>query len=219
MPMNSLHGDRLNLDFQLVIFDMDGTLVQSEECASQALKDVIPLLEDSVHDVTTRYRGMRLAEIFRDIESRYPNSIAANCLDLYRVREEELSRDFIVPCDGVNELLSALKTSKCIASNAPVEKTVRSLSICELSHHFQSEAIFSAYNVNAWKPDPALFLHASNTHHVDPEKCLVVEDSDVGIQAALAADMSVVHYDPHGQGSQFSVPAIRSLSELLVHVN
>ena len=202
-------------DFKLLIFDMDGTLVQSEECASQALKDVIPLLTDSIEEVTLRYKGMRLAEIFDNIEARFPNSIATNCLDLYRVREEELSHSYIVACDGADKLLSTLSIRKCIASNAPVSKTVRSLAVSGLSDHFKLEAIFSAYNVNAWKPDPALFLHAASFHEIRPEDCLVIEDSDVGIEAALAAGMTVLHYDPQGLGSQFSIPAIRSLLEIL----
>ena len=57
---------------EFIIFDMDGTLVQSEDCASQALIDVIPALNDSLIDVTVRYRGMRLSEIFDDIERRIP---------------------------------------------------------------------------------------------------------------------------------------------------
>lgn len=204
-------------DYQLLIFDMDGTLVQSEDCASQALKDVIPLMTDPLHDVTSRYKGMRLAAIFKDIERRFPGAVTPDCLDRYRVREEQLSHSYIVPCDGADDLLSRLQITKCIASNAPVTKTERSLSICDLSHHFDT-AIFSAYNVNAWKPDPALFLHAASFHDMDPAKCLVVEDSDVGIQAALSAEMAVLHYDPHGQGSAFSVPTIRSLIELLDYV-
>ncbi|MDB4224823.1 HAD-IA family hydrolase [Granulosicoccus sp.] len=215
--MNATLNHALNRNYQLVIFDMDGTLVQSEDCASQALKDVIPLMTDSIHEVTHRYKGMRLAEIFEDIESRFPTSVAHNCLDLYRVREEELSRSYIVPCPGADDLLSRLQTRKCIASNAPVTKTKRSLTICDLSHHFDT-AIFSAYDVNAWKPDPDLFLHAAHYHDVEPAKCLVVEDSDVGIQAALAAEMDVVHYDAHDQGSKHSVPSIRSLIELFDYV-
>ena len=210
-------NDFVDRDFQLVIFDMDGTLVQSEECASQALKDVIPLMTDSVNEVTARYKGMRLAEIFDDIESRFPNSVPYNCLDLFVAREEALSQSYIIPSEGADELLSRLQTPKCIASNAPVEKSVRSLSICGISHHFPT-AIFSADRVNAWKPDPTLFLHAANFHGIEPSKCLVLEDSRVGIQAALSARMSVIHYDPTDGGSTLSVPSIASLVDLLNYV-
>lgn len=200
--------------YSLIIFDMDGTLVQSEDCASQALKDVMPGLLDTRDEVTERYRGMRLAHIFEDIESRYPGAVPDDCLDKYRLQEERLSSDYITACDGAAELLSTLLTPVCIASNAPVEKTRRSLSITNLAKHFSSP-VYSAYEVMAWKPDPALFLHAAYEHKTDVESCLVIEDSDVGIQAGLAAGMDVIHYDPHEQGSNHSVPSIGSLLELL----
>ena len=176
---------------------MDGTLVQSEDCASQALIDVIPALTDSVQAVTMRYRGMRLAEIFDDIERQSPGAIPADCLQLYREREQALSASMIKPSPGADTLLSALSGSKCIASNAPVAKTRRSLEQCGLSHHFV-HGVYSAYDVQAWKPDPTLFLHAAHDNQVDPKDCIVVEDSVVGLDASRAAGMRAVFYDPHG---------------------
>lgn len=170
--------------------------MQSEDCASQALIDVIPALTDSVEAVTDRYRGMRLAEIFDDIERVTPGSIPDDCLDLYRARENALSGSMIKPCPGADAMLSGLTTKKCIASNAPVEKTLRSLALCGLSDHFPS-GVYSAYQVNAWKPDPTLFLHAATENNISPVDCLVVEDSLVGLEAAQAAGMFPVFYDPH----------------------
>lgn len=184
------------MNYELIIFDMDGTLVQSEDCASQAMIDVIPALTGSAQEVTARYRGMRLADIFDDIEKRIPGSIPDDCLTLYRDRENYLSGSMITPSKGAEILLSRITTAKCIASNAPVEKTVRSLEICGLSKYFPS-GIFSAYQVQAWKPDPKLFEHAASHYKIKPADCLVVEDSEVGIQAAKAAGMDHVFYDPH----------------------
>ncbi len=212
--MNATTTGSSAAQYSLIIFDMDGTLVQSEDCASTALKEVMPGLLDSVDDITERYRGMRLANIFSDIEKRYPGAVPHDCLELYRKQEERLSRDYIVPCEGAAELLSQLETPHCIASNAPVKKTRRSLSICDLSRHYSSP-VYSADEVGAWKPDPTLFLHASKEHGVDAQMCLVVEDSDVGIQAGLAAGMHVLHYDPHCRGTHHPVASIQSLTELL----
>ncbi len=190
------------MKYKLIIFDMDGTLVQSEDCASQALIDVIPALADrSVCEVTARYKGMRLAGIFDDIERRMPGAVPVRCLDLYREREEILSASMITPSHGVAVMLEQIATAKCIASNAPVEKTKRSLETCGLSHFFQT-GIFSAYEVNAWKPDPALFLHAAKAYAADPKNCLVIEDSEVGLEAAKAAGMDSIFYDPHEYSEQ-----------------
>lgn len=194
---------------------MDGTLVQSEECASQALLEAIPDLQGSLDELTQRYRGWRLAEVFVDIESRQPGCIPEDCLQRYREREAILAHSMITPSVGVESLLSQLRHRKCIASNASIEKTRRSLQICGLSHHFDSD-IFSAYQVQAWKPDPALFLHAAAACRAEPEQCLVVEDSEVGLRAAQAAGIPAVFYDPHGSDiSMTGVTRITALTDLL----
>lgn len=201
---------------RLIIFDMDGTLVQSEDCASQALLDVMPGLTGSVREVTARYRGMKLADIFDEVAAHSPDGVPDNVLELYREREDVLSSTMITPSAGVEQMLDQITLPKCIASNAPVEKTRRSLNMCGLSHHF-GNAIFSAYQVQAWKPDPALFAYAAEQFGVNCSECLVVEDSVVGIQAAQAAGMGHIYYDPHNNGqAPAGVASIGDLSELLV---
>lgn len=112
-------------------------------------------------------------------------------------------------------MLEQISGKKCIASNAPVENTRRSLNICQLSHHFDSD-IFSAYQVKAWKPDPTLFLYAAAAFGIEPCKCLVVEDSEIGIEAAVAAGMDSVFYDPHfSVNASNSTKTINHLTELL----
>ena len=203
------------MTYKLIIFDMDGTLVQSEDCASQAMLDVIPGLTGTAAEVTAKYRGMRLGEIFSDIEVLSPGGVPENCLELYRVREDALSSSMIVASPGADQMLAQLKIPKCIASNAPVKKTARSLKMCNLSQYFDG-GIFSAYEVQAWKPDPKLFEYAAQQYGVDAKDCLVVEDSVVGIEAAQAAGMAHVYYDPHSNGqAPEGVQNIADLGDLL----
>lgn len=200
---------------ELLIFDMDGTLVQSEDCASQALLDVMPKVTDSLSYFTSNYRGMHLVEILEDVEKRLPGAVPENCIDLYRIRENELSHSMIKPCDGVQTMLKGLRTNKCIASNAPIVKTRRSLEICGISQYFES-GVYSAYEVQAWKPKPDLFLYAAADLNTAAANCLVVEDSEVGLQAAKAAGMPAVFYDPHQLSNRADgVRTITALTELL----
>jgi len=204
--------------YKLIIFDMDGTLVQSEDCASQAMLDVIPGLTGTAQEVTAKYRGMRLAEIFDDIEALSPGGVPENCLELYREREQALSSSMIIASPGADEMLEKLVIPKCIASNAPVEKTTRSLKMCGLSHYFDG-GIFSAYEVQAWKPDPRLFEYAASQSGVAAGDCLVIEDSVVGIQAAQAAGMDSLYYDPHVNGmAPDGVESVASLVDILVRL-
>lgn len=207
------------MNYQLIIFDMDGTLVQSEDCGSQALIDVVPALPDTAAQITEQYRGVRFADILKDIERRFPGVVPENCVALYRAREKALASTMVTPSEGVDQMLSALTTKMCIASNAPVEKTKRSLDICGIARHFD-EAVFSAYQVEAWKPDPTLFERVAAFYGVSPENCVVVEDSDVGIKAAKAAGMTTVFYDPFESSAQYEgVIRITALSELVEIAN
>ncbi len=115
------------------------------------------------------------------------------------------------PVAGAKALLQSLSLPRCTASNAPVEKTKRQLALTGLAEFF-GDNLFSAYAVNAWKPDPALFLYAANAMGFEPRDCLVVEDSPVGVEAALAAGIPVVHYDPEDQFS--AIAGVQKIEKL-----
>lgn len=106
----------------------------------------------------------------------------------------------------------------CVASNAPTSKTTRTLRACDLYHYFENR-IYSAYEVEAWKPDPTLFLHAAQSEGFVPEQCLVVEDSDTGIAAALSANMHPVLYNPQGRITKHTsvdtIPSFEAISHYL----
>ncbi|PWQ97514.1 HAD family hydrolase [Leucothrix arctica] len=200
---------------KIVIFDMDGTLVDSEHCVAQAIHDVIQTTAISPKQILNQYRGMKLAFIIADIGKRYNLQLPADIVDQFRQRETELSGSLITVNPEVADVLEQLKNHSCIASNAPKAKTSRSLESCGLSGYFD-DRIYSAYDVNAWKPDPTLFLHAAATEGYSPDQCIVVEDSDTGISAAKAANMRPIFYNLHGRATQHSdVTMITSFSELL----
>lgn len=97
-------------------------------------------------------------------------------------------------------MLRQLDRPYCVASSGPRDKIEHSLSITGLLGYFPGR-IFSAYDVGSWKPDPGLFLHAAETMGVAPERCAVVEDSVLGVQAGVAAGMTVFGYAPAGNAS------------------
>lgn len=179
----------------LVIFDLDGTLVDSETLCNQAFLDLLPALTDTVEAVVERYRGKKLADTLRDIEHRTGAALPANFEALYRQRVAELFESGLKPIAGVPDMLAALEHPFCIASSGPPTKIAHALALTGLAPYF-GERIFSAYTVGAWKPEPGLFLHAAATMGFTPEQCVVVEDSPVGLQAAAAAGMRALHYAP-----------------------
>src|SRR5690606_35836984 len=104
------------------------------------------------------------------------------------------------PVYGVPEMLAAIEHPFCIASSGPPEKIGHALTIAGLASHFGTR-YFSSYVVGSWKPDPGLFLHAATAMGFPPGNCVVVEDSPVGLEAAVAAGMQALHYVPGAQSS------------------
>ncbi|EKO40519.1 MAG: haloacid dehalogenase superfamily protein, subfamily IA, variant 3 with third motif having DD or ED [Solidesulfovibrio magneticus str. Maddingley MBC34] len=207
-----------------VIFDLDGTLVDSEGLCNQAFIDLIPPLTETVDSLTKRYRGKKLAQILADLEERY-------CLDLpdefvvrYRQRVAELFSRELKPIPGVLDMLERTDFPKCIASSGPLLKIHQALQVSGLASYFNNN-IFSSYEINSWKPEPDLFLFAAKAMGFMPRQCVVVEDSEIGIEAAKAAEMKSLYYVPNanvrpwGNGDTVMFGDMLQLPQLLAAMN
>ena len=183
-----------------IIFDCDGTLVDSEYLCNLALE--IKLrdygVKSSATELVERFRGVKLTAILETMELEHQITLSDDFEVGYRALVNELFLAQLTPCEGVEQALSELGDyPKCVASSGPLKKINSALNITHLSGYFNGH-IFSAHEVGSWKPEPGLFLHAAEKMGVKPEQCVVVEDSEVGIIGAQAAGMVAVLYDPHG---------------------
>jgi HAD superfamily hydrolase (TIGR01509 family) len=201
-----------------VIFDLDGTLVDSETLGTQAFLDLLPELSDPVEVLVRRYRGIRLSAILADIELRVGKRLPDAFEATYRGHVSELFARDLKPMPGVTAMLDSLSYAKCIASSGPPAKIQQALEVSGLASYF-GPRVFSSYDIGFWKPDPGLFLHAAQAMGFAPGQCSVVEDSDVGIQAAIAAGMKAFHYLQSDQQSadQGATP-FYEMSELNGHL-
>ena len=179
-----------------IIFDLDGTLVDSEYLCNQAFLDLLPELNDTVETLTQRYRGQKLSLILANIEQRIKHSLPVRFEVDYRQRVSELFSSQLKPMPNVIEMLNSIRFATCIASSGPLVKIRQALQISGLSIYFDNR-IFSSYEVGSWKPEPVLFQHAATIMGFAPEQCVVVDDSNVGIEAALAAKMFALQYRPN----------------------
>ena len=106
-----------------------------------------------------------------------------------------------------------------MASSGPLKKIEQALEVTELAKFFSGN-VFSSYEVDSWKPEPGIFLHASKAMNVAPEQCLVVEDSEAGIEAGLAGGMTVVFYNAHQNKTQHSQALqVSSFEDILTLLN
>ena len=180
---------------KLVIFDCDGVLVDSEPLANHALVDCLSDLrvEMSVDEALKSFKGRKLAECLLEIEKTKNVILPGNFEKMLRDRMGDYFESKLRPISGVAEAIKGVKQLKCVASNGPLEKTKRNLEIVGLISHF-GENIYSAYTIQKWKPEPDLFLHACKDMGSDPVNCIIIEDSELGIQAAVAGGFKVLAF-------------------------
>jgi HAD superfamily hydrolase (TIGR01509 family) len=184
----------------LLVFDCDGVLVDSEpiaaRCFSEALAEIG--LERSPEALDAAFRGRRLADCFRIAEGWLGAPLPAGFADRLHAREVEAFARDLRPVPGVVAALDALAhLPRCVASSGAPAKIRRSLALTGLAHHF-GERLYSGVAVTRGKPAPDLFLHAARDQGADPAACVVIEDSDAGIAAGLAAGMRTLAYRPDG---------------------
>lgn len=204
---------------EAVIFDCDGTLVDSEVLGHEVLLEVLAeygVVLPLTNALMERFRGRKLhdclAELQADLEHKLPEE---PFIRRFRQHMAEVFPLRLQPIDGALDLVRSLRQPFCVASSGPREKIEMSLSLTGLLPFFERQ-IFSSYEVGVWKPDPGLFLHAAKTLGVNPSNCAVIEDSIPGIQAGLAAGMTVFAFQPPGidLNTPKNVSVVQHLSEL-----
>lgn len=198
-----------------VIFDCDGTLVDSERLANATLVECAASfgLRMSVEEAMQRYVGGKMADCVADMENRLGHKLPSTFVPELRARTAEAFKSYLKPVEGALETLRKLHLPVCVASSGPMEKIGLSLAVSGLAPFFTRDRIFSAYDVGSWKPDPGLFLHAAEVMGVSPGRCAVVEDSLAGVQAGTNAGMRTFWFRPQGPLPE-SVVALHHLIDL-----
>ncbi|RZU16841.1 HAD family phosphatase [Streptomyces sp. BK239] len=184
------------MPYDLVIFDNDGVLVDSEPISNRLLAAYLTELghptsyEDSVRD----YMGSAMHRIHDLVLERTGKRLPAEFDDEFHRRVFEAFARELRPVDGVVGVLEKLTAGEvpyCVASSGSHERIRVGHRTTGLDRWFGESRIFSAQDVGKGKPAPDLFLHAAERMGVAPARCVVVEDSPLGVRAAVAAGMDV----------------------------
>jgi HAD superfamily hydrolase (TIGR01509 family) len=185
-----------------VIFDCDGTLIDSEKLCCQALVNVFAQFNVSLslEDCYAHFQGGKLADILMDTQQRLGLTISIDTLEpLYRTELEALFQRFLKPMDGASELIQFLKNQGvefCIASNAPKERVESSLAMTGMLDDFKGK-IFSAFDANSWKPEPDLIMYTAMNMGFLPNECIYVDDTIKGIEAGVRAGIQSFRLRPN----------------------
>lgn len=183
---------------ELVIFDCDGVLVDTERLAVRIEQAALAELgwELSEQELAERFVGCTDGHFEREVAREIGRPIPAPWRAKVNARYQEAYRTELTVIDGVVQALDALDASRhpsCVASNGSHSKMALTLGITGLHARFAGR-IFSAYDVPRGKPAPDLFLYAAESLGCTPKRCVVVEDSVNGVAAARAAGMHVFAY-------------------------
>jgi HAD superfamily hydrolase (TIGR01509 family) len=184
--------------YELVVFDNDGVLVDSERLANRVLADLLtehgwPRTVEQCHE---EFQGGTLARVrdaytratFRDLPAAFDAAYHERLFAGFRAGLEA-----VTGVRGALDRLDELGIAYCVASSGTRDRILLALSSTGLLPRF-SGRVYSAEEVARGKPEPDLFLHAAASLGADPHRCAVVEDSQVGVEAAHAAGMTVFGY-------------------------
>ncbi len=201
---------------ECVIFDCDGTLVDSEPLANLGLEIMLRDygVQRTAASLEREYKGWKLANVCASLEAHHTIALRETFVPEYRALLAKLFDERLEAIPGVEQALASIALPKCVASSGPPEKIRQTLRLTGLDRFF-GKNIFSSYVIGSWKPDPELFLHAAKAMGFAPESCAVVEDSELGIQAARNAGMQAYWYTSEPIKSDMEgVVSFNSMSQL-----
>ncbi len=204
-----------------VIFDMDGVIIDSEPIHFEIDKRILRMCGINADDeMLLPYVGVTNPYMWNDLKQKYELPMSVDELMKLQsdIKIQVFSKSGLEAIDGIKELLADLKHHNIIsavASSSPrffIETVLKSTNIRE----FFSD-ILSGEEVERGKPFPDIFLKTAEMLGVSPEECIVIEDSEHGVKAALAAGMKCIGFTNPNSGSQDLSRAssiVSSISEL-----
>lgn len=216
--------------YKLIIFDCDGTLVDSESLANRVFAQGLQELgcNLSPEECSKKFAGTTWDFVKKELHQEYGLQISN---DFFEQKIQKTMKAFPTQLRPLlHDVLQTLHThniARCVASNSSLPWIIRALDSTDQLQFFNEEHIFCIDHVEQGKPAPDIFLHAAAQMNCKPHECLVIEDSVAGITAAKAAQMHVIgftgashakdeHYQERLKACQ--VPIASSAKEILKHV-
>jgi HAD superfamily hydrolase (TIGR01509 family) len=213
-------------DLQLVIFDCDGVLVDSEVISNEVLASALTAegLPTTLAEARRDYQGLLLADIVTRAQEQLERALPEDWAEQFECERSDAFRRELEPVPGAADAVKRMRAagvSVCVASQGKLEKILLSLELTGLGDLFRRDTLFSAYSVPRGKPYPDLFLHAAAAMKATPSSSVVVEDTPSGVVAAVSAGMRVFGYVADSDEAALSragAEVLHSLEELPVRL-
>ncbi|WP_047516546.1 HAD family phosphatase [Methylophilus sp. Q8] len=180
---------------ELIIFDCDGVLVDSELIVNRVFLEAlnragVPI---TLNHLLERFVGHSLEQCLTMVHDQYGVALGSNFVAEYKVKRDLALAQQVRAVDGVEALINQLTIPFCVASNSEAQKVHTMLTLTGLIGYFAGK-ILSATDMSKPKPAPDVYLKAAAMFGVSPAHCLVIEDTPTGVKAAVAAGMPVFGY-------------------------
>jgi HAD superfamily hydrolase (TIGR01509 family) len=178
--------------FELVIFDCDGVLVDSEQITNRVFAQMLNELGLAVtlKDMFERFVGHSMADCLEIITGPLGRKPPDGFAEEYRIRRDAALKAELKAIPGIVEALDKIKLPYCVASAGDHAKMRAALGITGLLPRFEGK-LFSVTEVARGKPAPDVFLYAAGKLGAEPDACVVIEDTPIGVAAGVAAGMTV----------------------------
>ncbi len=189
------------MPLECLIFDCDGVLVDSEPLANRVLAEALAGLglHLTLEETMQQFVGRSVGSCVAHIQWLTGRPVPAGFVEDWQAATLAALRGGLEPVAGIRAALDQLPYPRCVASGSNPDRIALALAVTGLADYFTGR-LFSATQVAHPKPAPDLFLFAARTLGADPARCVVVEDSPLGVQAGVAAGMPVFGYAPHDGG-------------------
>jgi HAD superfamily hydrolase (TIGR01509 family) len=191
------------MSYELVIFDCDGVLVDSEPLANRVLSDCFQAagFPISYEICVAEMIGLPLARCFELAAEWHGRSVPDDFFETVQSQTYQAIENSLQPIPGIADAMRAIPLPRCVASSSETAKIHLSLATTDLAAFFGDD-VYSAQQVERGKPFPDLFLFAARQMGVAPKDCIVIEDSFYGARAGRAAGMDVLGYSGSGFARQ-----------------
>lgn len=201
--------------YKCVIFDCDGVLVDSEPIGNTVMVNMANELGAHINlDYAYKYfKGNSLKNCMSQIQDLIKVELPSDFETVYRKRSFSKFRNEIKPVEGVLEVVKNLKIPFCVASSGPEHKIKLNLELTGLLPYFKDH-IFSCYTIQKWKPDPSIFIWAAEVMGFQRSECLVIEDSFIGVSAAISGGFDVFGFTAHDYNNELKNKATKTFSKM-----
>ncbi len=182
------------MKYKCIIFDCDGVLVDSETISAKVLinmaLDIGVEFDMPFDDAILKFSGVSFKYTLDYLQNKLGKPLPESFEEDFRKKTYQQFKEHLKPVPGVLDLVNNISCDYCVASSGPHDKIKLNLTLTGLYEKFEGR-IFSSYDIDSWKPDPGIFLHAAKQMGYTPNECVVVEDSVSGVIAARKGGFDV----------------------------